>query len=85
LKVLCVELRMASGTPDYAEREDALFLVFNAGSKDVTVRLPPIPGDTRWSHRVATATGWFGAEPLGRTLDVPGPSVAACVLEVHND
>jgi isoamylase len=31
-RVLCAELRMASGTPAYAERDNALFLVFNAGA-----------------------------------------------------
>jgi isoamylase len=32
-RVLCAELRMASGTPVYAERNNALFLVFNAGRR----------------------------------------------------
>jgi pullulanase/glycogen debranching enzyme len=42
-RVLCAELRMASGTPVYAERNNALFLVFNAGRRDVTVACPLRP------------------------------------------
>jgi isoamylase len=83
--VLCAELRMASGTPAYAERNNALFLVFNAGSEDVTVRLPTPPTGQHWTHRIATTTAWFGKEPLLATLDVPGPSVAVCGLDPHDD
>jgi isoamylase len=83
-RVLCAELRMASGTPVYAERNNALFLVFNAGEADVTVRLPTPPAGQTWTHRIATTTAWFGKEPLDETLDVPGPSVAVCGLEPHH-
>jgi isoamylase len=84
-RVLCAELRMASGTPSYAERNNALFLVFNAGDRDVTVRLPTPPSGQHWTHRIATTTAWFGKEPLLATLDVPGPSVAVCGLDPHDD
>jgi isoamylase len=83
--VLCAELRMASGTPSYAERNNALFLVFNAGDRDVTVRLPTPASGQHWTHRIATTTAWFGKEPLLATLDVPGPSVAVCGLDPHDD
>jgi isoamylase len=83
-RVLCAELRMASGTPAYAERDNALFLVFNAGTEDVTVKLPQTPGGQAWSHRIATTTAWFGNQPLGGSLNVPGPSVAVCVLEAKD-
>ncbi len=80
-KVLCAELRMASGTPDFAEREDALFLVFNAGDRGVMAHLPPAPKGLRWSHRLDSATAWFGAKPLRKVMRVAGPSVCACLLE----
>jgi glycogen operon protein len=80
-RVLCAELRMASGSPPYAEHEEALYLVFNAGKDAVDIHLPEPAAGWRWSHRIATATGWFGARPLGAVLEVPGPSVAVCVLE----
>jgi isoamylase len=84
-KVLCAELRMASGTPVYAERNNALFLVFNAGKKDANVKLPTPPAGQRWTHRIATTTAWFGKQPVGKTLNVPGPSVAVCGLDAHDD
>jgi glycogen operon protein len=84
-RVLCAELRMASGTPAYHEREDAIFLAFNAGAEDVTVVLPGAPEGMRWSLQIETATPWFGRADAGRTLDVPGPSVVVCVLEPTDD
>jgi len=83
-RVLCAELRMASGTPVYAERSNALFLVFNAGEADATVRLPVPPAGKTWTHRMSTTTAWFGAQPLGGMLSVQGPSVAVCALEVQD-
>ncbi|SDX85484.1 glycogen debranching protein GlgX [Citreimonas salinaria] len=83
--VLCAELRMASGTPAYAEREEALFLVFNAG--DATVRaMVPGPFDRlRWHKRIDTHAGWFGDKPTAAHVEVAGPSVTVCVLEPHDD
>jgi hypothetical protein len=51
----------------------------------VTVRLPTPPSGQHWTHRIATTTAWFGKEPLLATLDVPGPSVAVCGLDPHDD
>jgi isoamylase len=83
--VLCAELRMASGTPVYAERNNALFLVFNAGIEDVTVKLPtPARGPAldppdRHDHRVVRQ----GA--LGPRWTCRAPSVAVCGLDPHDD
>jgi glycogen operon protein len=79
-RVLCAELRMASGTPHYAEREDALFLVFNAGDRDATVALPDPPANMRWNLRIRSCTAWFGSEPAKRKVNLPGPSVAVFEL-----
>jgi glycogen operon protein len=84
-RVLCAELRMASGKPVYGEREDAIFLAFNASHEDVTVMLPEPPEGMRWSQQISTATAWFGRRAAGETLDVPGPSVVVCVLEPARD
>jgi glycogen operon protein len=80
-RVLCAELRMASGTPAYAEREDALFLVFNAGDDPVQVKVPEPPEGMRWCLRIRTFDPWFGSAPTNGDLEVPGPSVAICELE----
>lgn len=54
-RLLAVELRMASGTPDYAEREDAIFAVFNAGAA-AEVTLPPArDAPLHWRRRFDTA------------------------------
>ena len=59
-RLLAAELRMASGTPDYAEREEAVFVVFNAGpAADVT--LPPLVSGGAWRRVVDTATGEVAA------------------------
>jgi glycogen operon protein len=84
-RVLCTELRTASGTPPYGAREDAIFLAFNAGTEDVRVVLPDPPEGMRWSLQISTATSWFGQHPADKELDVPGPSVVVCVLEAHGD
>lgn len=53
LSVLCVEIRTASGSPSYFEREDAIFAVFNAGP-DSKIILPDPPDKKVWSLRVDT-------------------------------
>ncbi len=78
--VLCAELRMASGTPAYAEREDALFLAFNAGASDVPVLLPDPPAGRAWCKRVDTFAPWFGSEPVAGAVVLHGPSVLVCDL-----
>jgi glycogen operon protein len=84
-QVLCAELRMASGTPVYGEREDAIFLAFNAGDKHVRVVLPEPPEGMRWSRAISTATAWVGHHAAGERIDVPGPSVVVCVLEPRHE
>lgn len=79
--VLCVELRMASSTPGYAEREGALFIVFNASGKPVSAKLPPTPEGFRWVQRLDSALASFDAKPLRRSVRMTGTTVCACVLE----
>jgi glycogen operon protein len=83
--VLCAELRMASGTPAYAEREEALFLVFNAGDKRVRATMPGPFDGLRWRERITTHDGWFGDRPAAGHVDVAATSVTVCVLEPHDD
>ena len=51
LRVLCAEMRIASGAPDYAQREEALFLVFNNGEALEAV-LPERPAGWQWRLHV---------------------------------
>lgn len=80
LHVLCAEFRMASGTPRYAQREEAIYLAFNAGEA-VQVTLPPISEGFRWVRHVDTATPELAAEPVGPELTLAENSVVALVEE----
>ena len=53
-RLVIAELRMASGTPEYVEREGALFTVLNGGPQ-VTVTLPDVPKGQVWTRRFDTA------------------------------
>jgi glycogen operon protein len=81
MKLICVEMRTASGTPHYSALEYAVFAVFNAGPK-VQVVLPEPPPGQVWSEQIDTAKP--DDQPgrvSGGTLAVEADSVAALVLE----
>ncbi|MCB1390691.1 MAG: glycogen debranching enzyme GlgX, partial [Rhodobacteraceae bacterium] len=81
LSHVCVELRTASGTPSYADLEDALFLVFNAGGQ-LEVTLTPTPDGKVWSRRINTFAPMAPPERIAfGKLIVPAHSVSALVLE----
>ncbi|EIE50650.1 glycogen debranching protein [Salipiger aestuarii] len=80
LHVLCAEFRMASGTPLYAQREEAIYLAFNAGNA-VELTLPEMTGGFRWVRHVDTADPKLSAEPVGTTYAMQGQSVIALVEE----
>ncbi|WP_373635289.1 glycogen debranching protein GlgX [Yoonia sp. SS1-5] len=54
LRMIVAELRMASGTPTYVEKEGALLVVLNAG-ETAAVLLPDAPDGRRWVRRFDTA------------------------------
>ncbi|MBO6852672.1 MAG: glycogen debranching protein GlgX [Marivivens sp.] len=54
LRHLAVEMRMASGTPEYAPREGALFVVFNTGRR-FNVTLPEPAEGHHWMRHIDTA------------------------------
>ncbi len=47
-------MRIASGTPVYAQREEALFMVFNGGNETLSVTLPAAPAGWVWRLHVDT-------------------------------
>ncbi|MFW2541343.1 glycogen debranching protein GlgX [Primorskyibacter sp. 2E107] len=53
-RLVMAELRMASGTPEYVEREGALLVVLNRGVA-VDVILPQVPKGQGWKRRFDTA------------------------------
>ena len=82
-RLLAVEMRTAAGTPPYAAREDALFLVFNAGgARDVT--LPDATGAKgtkgEWRRALDTARPDLADEAAGGRAHVEAESVSLFVL-----
>jgi glycogen operon protein len=80
LRVLAVEMRTASGTPDYAALEYALFAVFNTGGP-VTVTLPPPPPGVHWVRQIDTAAPAAADKALKGTVKVSGDSIVVLVQE----
>jgi isoamylase len=80
LRLLGAEIRTASGTPAYAAREEALFLVFNGGAA-ATVALPGAPSGWRWMRALDTAAPSFDPVPAhGPAWDCPADSVTVFAL-----
>ena len=81
LKVLCVELRTASGTPEYAALENAIFAVFNAGD-EVEVTVPEAEAGDPWILQIDTHRPELDCEPVeGPTIPVKGHAVVVMVKE----
>ena len=77
---VCVELRTASGTPEYDDLEYAIFLIFNAGA-EMHVALPRPPSGHIWSRHINTADPDAAPQALAAIVHVPPQSVSALVLE----
>ncbi len=81
LRMVCVEMRTASGTPLYAASENAIFAVFNAGG-DTRAQLPLPPKNQNWVWSIDSSDPERIPAPIPkRAVVVPGQSVAVFVLE----
>ncbi|QKV19587.1 glycogen debranching protein GlgX [Oricola thermophila] len=81
LRLVCVELRTASGTPYYDAQESAIFAVFNAGDA-VDVVVPGSPPGGAWSLHVDTSRPDMEPRAVhGHTVSVSADSVVVMVLE----
>ncbi len=82
-RLIAVEMRVASGTPDYLarkHRDEALFAVFNAGQAQL-VFLPDLPLDRTWVLQVDTARPGLKPTRVRRAIRVAADSVVALSLE----
>ncbi|MDH3262690.1 MAG: glycogen debranching protein GlgX [Paracoccaceae bacterium] len=79
LGIVIAEVRMASGTPAYAAREEAVLLIFNAGT-GTEVMLPPPPAGWAWTLGLDSADP-DRAGTCGPRVRVAEQSVLALVLE----
>lgn len=79
-KILCAEMRTASGSPDYAVRENAIFAVFNAGP-ETEITLPEPPDGKLWSLCVDTSAPNAALPRVcAQTYRCPADCVLAFVL-----
>nr|WP_319246388.1 glycogen debranching protein GlgX [uncultured Celeribacter sp.] len=72
IRTLCAEMRIASGTPLYAQREEALFLVFNRGGT-IAVHLPQCKEGQRWRLWIDTGHPDITGEVVDGPLVMAGP------------
>ncbi|QFT63181.1 glycogen debranching protein GlgX [Roseivivax sp. THAF30] len=79
-KTLSAELRMASGTPPYAQREEALYLCLHAG-EETEITLPGPPEGWRWVRHIDTRAPLAEPAPQEGACRLSGPGVLVFVLE----
>ena len=79
-QTLCAELRIASGTPSYAQREDAIYLAFNAGDA-VALQLPACPDGFHWVRHIDTAQPLAEPAAVSGAYDLAETAVAALCME----
>jgi len=80
LRHLAVEIRTASGTPDYATLEYALFAVFNV-SGPISVSLPDATAGRHWVRHIDTAHPDAAPRAFKGRLRVAAHSVVVLVQE----
>lgn len=77
---LCAEMRIASGSPPFAEREDAIYAVFNAGPQ-IMIVLPKAPKNKSWVLSIDTSNPKSAQpHPCDEIYTCPADSVLAFVL-----
>jgi glycogen operon protein len=82
-RLIAVEMRVASGTPDYlarTARDDAIFAVFNVGEPQL-VFLPDLPLDRAWVLHIDTSRPGLRPSRVRRAIRVAANSVVALALE----
>lgn len=82
-RLLAVELRMASDTPEYAESEAALFIILNAGEATKVV-LPETPEGESWVMAIDTDQAEVSRKAVAGTLSLAEESVAVLTLSAAN-
>ncbi len=80
LRALTVEMRTASGTPEYASLEYAILLVFNGGG-GLTVTPPPVRPGFQWICHIDTARPDAPPRVTRKRLAVAAQSVVVLVME----
>ncbi len=82
LDAIAMELRMASGTPAYAETEVAIFAVFNRGRARDWI-LPEPSGETDWRWHIDTASPEREPDFVRGSVEIPENAVSVFVLQAE--
>lgn len=80
LHTLCAEFRIASGTPQYSQAGEAIYLVFNAGEES-EIHLPPRKPGYHWVRHIDSAHPDADPVPVGLVTQVGAQTVLALVEE----
>ncbi len=80
LKSLALHVRLAAGTPPYAESDDELLIAFNAEGAERSLTLPAPPEDRTWQRVLDTARPEAPAEPATPSVTVAAESLAVFAL-----
>lgn len=79
-QTLCAELRIASGTPSYAQREDAIYLAFHAGD-GIELVLPTCSEGYQWVRHIDTVRPDDDPTPVSGTYELAANSVVVLCME----
>lgn len=80
LRHVALEMRTASGTPEYEALDEAIFVVMNVGA-GLNVTLPEAPEGRQWVRQIDTARPYAAPKPARRMTRVRANSVVALVQE----
>lgn len=83
LHYVALEMRTASGTPEYAALEEAIIVVLNAGH-GLNVALPATPKERQWVRHIDTARPYASPKPARRMTRVRANSVVVLVQEAQS-
>ncbi len=80
LRLVIAEVRTASGTPEYVDRDGALLLMLNAGAAE-EIAMPETPEGTIWCREIDSADPGAEIRPAGASETVAAGSVTVFVLQ----
>ncbi len=80
LRLLAVEMRMASGTPEFQKPEGAAFVVFNTGPSAM-VSLPEPPAGQHWICEIDTARPDAAPRPVRDRARIQAEAIMAFALD----
>ncbi len=82
-KHIAVEMRTASGTPEYAAAEYTIFMVFNAGPA-LSVVIPMLPSDRHWEKQIDTSVNFLDPVTVNGPTFMVDPDTITVLVSVKS-